>query len=374
MNIKITPMKMMKSLKIIVLLLFAYAFVVYGQTVRGEPAGISKMPQIYSSKYQTGQSTMTKKEVQKWCKMKFGMFIHYNLSTFDGLEQTPGSTTPVSVYNPTELDVDQWIRVAKDAGMKYAILTAKHSSGFCLWDSKVKWKGKEYDYDVAVSPVKTDVVAEFIAACKKYGITPGIYYCLMDTRHSDTNIVWTPHLPYVSKEYSQLVKDQLTELHTRYPDIATQWLDIPRHLTNDQRDTLYNLVKKINPKCIVMFNYGQESRDISGDYNISSAKDVTWPTDILNSEKTPIKLPFRNQQIFEGKKYELGYEHCVSIADKWFWSEKAKPKSLKELIAIWKQVRKLNGNLLLNVPPDKTGRIPKVFIDQLMELKKQIEK
>ncbi len=345
-------MKILKIYKLIII--FACVSAVYGQTT-------------------VSQSAVTKKEVREWCKLKYGLFIHFSLSTFDGKEQTPGNT-PVSIYHPTNLDVDQWIRVAKNAGMKYALLTAKHSSGFCLWDSKVKWKGKEYDYDVAASPVKTDVVAEFIAACKKYGIKPGIYYCIMDTHNSDTNIVWTPSLPYISKDYFQLVKDQLTELHTKYPDIAIQWLDIPRHLTNDQRDTLYNLVKKINPKCIVMFNYGQESRDISGDYNISIAKDVTWPTDILNSEKTPIKLPFHNRQIFEGKKYELGYEHCISIADGWFWSKNSKIKSLKKLVEIRKQIRELNGNLLLNVPPDKTGRIPKVFIDQLMELKKQIEK
>ena len=321
---------------------------------------------------QNGQSTTTQKEVHEWCQLKYGMFIHFSMSTFDGTEQSPGST-PASIYNPTNLDVDQWIRVAKDAGMKYAILTAKHSSGFCLWDNIVKWKEKEFDYDVAASPVKTDVVAEFIAACKKYGIKPGIYYCIMDTRHSDTNIVWTPSLPYISKEYFQLVKDQLTELHTKYPEIAIQWLDIPRHLTNDQRDTLYKLVKKINPKCIVMFNYGQESRDIPGDYNIEVAQKVTWPTDILNSEKTPIKHSFQNHQVYEGKTYELGYEHCVSLTDGWFWSENSKPKSPEELISIWNQIRELNGNLLLNVPPDKTGRIPKIFIDRLMELKKQIE-
>ena len=352
---------------------YQYSFWIKPITKNNFENGFGNTRETDSSKYQTGQSTMTKKEVQEWCKLKYGMFIHYSLSTFDGKEQTPGST-PVSIYNPTIPDVDQWIRVAKDAGMKYAVLTAKHSSGFCLWDSKVKWKGKEFDYDVAASPVKTDVVAEFMAACKKYDIKPGIYYCIMDTRYSDPNIVWTPSLPYISEEYFQLVQDHLTELHTKYSEIAIQWLDIPRHLTYEQRRSLYNLIRNINPDCLVMFNYGQESRDIAGDYTIEEAMRVNWPTDILNSEKTPIKHPFRNHQVYEEKTYELGYEHCVSLTNRWFWSETSKQKSSEELIALWNQIRELNGNLLLNVPPDKTGRIPKVFIDRLMELKKQVEK
>ena len=151
-------------------------------------------------------------------------------------------------------------------------------------------------------------------------------------------------------------------------------MDIPRHLTYEQRNFLYQLVKNINPDCLVMFNYGQESRDITGDYTIVEAMKVTWPTDILNSEKTPIKYPFNNEQIYNGKTYELGYEHCVSLTDGWFWSENSKQKSLEELMVNWNQISKLNGNFLLNVPPDKTGRIPKVFIKRLMELKKQIEK
>ncbi len=365
--INVFVLNMMKSLMNIIFL-FAFASLLYGQAANGEFADIYQVPQINSSKYHTGQSSQTKKEVQEWCALKYGMFIHFSLSTFDGNEQTPG-TTSVSIYNPSNLDVDQWIRVAKDARMKYVILTAKHSSGFCLWDSKVNWKGKEFDYDVAASPVKTDVVAEFIEACKKYGIKPGLYYCIMDTRHSDTSIVWTPSLPYISKEYFQLVKDHLTELHTKYPEVAIQWLDIPRHLTYDQRNSLYQLVKNINPDCVVMFNYGQESRDIQGDFNIEEALNVSWPTDILNSEKTFIKQPFRNQQVYEGKTYELGYEHCISLTDGWFWSEKSKPKPIEELTMVMKNVNELNGNLLLNVPPDKTGRIPKLFIDRMMGLK-----
>ena len=320
---------------------------------------------------QASNSTIAE-EIRAWRKLKYGMFIHYSLSTFDGKEQTPGSSTPVSIHKPTELDVDQWIRVAKESGMKYAVLTAKHSSGFCLWDSKVQWKSKEFDYDVAASPVATDVVAEFMTACEKYGIVPGIYYCTMDTRHSDKKIKWTPSLPYISNDYFQLMKDHLTELHTKYPSIKIQWIDIPRHLTLGQRTTLYNLVRNLSPPCLILYNYGQESRDIS-EYTIKTAMKVSWPSDILNSEITPIKKPFKNQQEYKGQTYELAYEHCISL-DKggWFWDGKSKPRSLENLTSVYKQSLNLNGNFLLNVPPDKTGKIPEAFVQRLSELKSSL--
>ena len=81
---------------------------------------------------------------------------------------------PATRTIPTNLDVRQWIRVAHDLGAKYAVLTAKHMSGFCLWDSE------GYDYDVAASGNKTDVVAAFMAACKEFGMRPGFYYCILD--------------------------------------------------------------------------------------------------------------------------------------------------------------------------------------------------
>jgi beta-galactosidase len=313
------------------------------------------------------------KEVQAWRKLKYGMFIHYGLSTFDGLEQTPGSSTPASLYKPADLDINQWLRVAKEAGMNYAILTAKHSSGFCLWDSKVEWKGKEFTYDIAGAGKNlSDVVSGFMAACKTHDIVPGIYYCTMDTRHSDTSIQWTPPTPYISDEYFQLMQDHLTELHTRYPDIAIQWLDIPRHLTLDQRNILYKQVRKLNPECIVLYNYGQESRDIPGEYTIEDAIKVTWPTDILNSEITAVKQPFQTRQEYKGRQYELGYEHCISISDGWFWKEDQQLRPLNSLTAVWKQTRKLNGNLLLNVPPDTAGKIPETTIRRLTELREQM--
>lgn len=121
-------------------------------------------------------------QLAEWESLEYGMFIHYSMNTFSGIEIDAGAT-PAATYAPSALDVSQWIRVAKEAGMKYAVLTAKHTAGFCLWESE------GYDCDVAKSGDKTDVVGEFMRACKKEGIKPGIYYCILDG-HNEEGIKW----------------------------------------------------------------------------------------------------------------------------------------------------------------------------------------
>jgi len=101
----------------------------------------------------------------EWEGLKYGMFLHFGISTFEGAEHSRGQA-PSTTYAPTQLDVRQWIQTARQAGMKYAVLTAKHVGGHCLWDSS------NYDYDVATSGDKTDVVAEFMKACKEEDIKP----------------------------------------------------------------------------------------------------------------------------------------------------------------------------------------------------------
>jgi alpha-L-fucosidase len=110
-----------------------------------------------------------------------------------------------------------------------------------------------------------------------------------------------------------------------------------------------------------------------GPYTIKTALNVTWPTDVLNSEITPIKAPFQPQQQWQGRTYELGYEHCISIVDKWFWKADESPRPVNDLFAMYQRVIKLNGNFLLNCPPDTTGRIPPATVARLNELRKALD-
>ncbi|MEK6570216.1 MAG: alpha-L-fucosidase, partial [Bacteroidota bacterium] len=181
-----------------------------------------------------GNQRLSIGKLRQWESLHFGMFIHFGMSTFDGDEFSKGDK-PSVLYAPDRLDVDQWIGVAKNAGMKYAVLTSKHVGGHCLWDSKVQFRGKEFDYDVATSGNKTDVVADFVKACKKHGLTPGLYWCLLDFRNNSV-----PHGPQWTKgrlpdDFYQLARDQFTELIRRYPEVSYYWIDIPRAASAGQR-------------------------------------------------------------------------------------------------------------------------------------------
>lgn len=172
----------------------------------------------------------------------YGMFIHFGPNTFIDQEWSDG-TTPVDKYHPTQLDPDQWVRTAKEAGFRYVLLVTRHHDGFCLWDSKYT------DYDVAASPVKTDVVKAVAAACKKYGLQFAVYYSLWD-RHEPS---------YKDKDPQAYVKymlNQLTELFSNYGSICELWLDGGWELKPDDWgiDQVYKLVKQFNPRCAVSVN------------------------------------------------------------------------------------------------------------------------
>jgi alpha-L-fucosidase len=311
-----------------------------------------------------------KEIIKKFQQLKYGMFIHYGMSTFTGREIDPGDM-PSTTYAPTDLNVDQWIRTARDAGMKYAVLTSKHVSGHCLWDSKVQYRGKEYDYDVGTSSDPTDVIAAFMEACKKYDIKPGLYYCLMDTHNSYGPDKWQEER--LMPEYFQFVKDQLSELLHRYPDIFYLWLDIPRLASQEQRAEIYNMIKEIKPECVVLYNFGLQAGDSQKKITVEQFL-AAWPTDVLNSERYPLKPGlFDPEQSYQGEKYYLGYEHCDPLGKDWFWVPEDRPRPLDSIYHLYSQVRAAGGNLLLDVAPDTTGHIPDYSIGALMQLRDRID-
>ena len=148
--------------------------------------------------------------------LKYGLYIHFGMDTFrQAGEKEP---LPVERFAPASVNVKAWAHAAKEAGMTFAILTAKHESGFCLWDSK------DYDYDIAHSPFKGDIISDFIAACKAEGILPGLHYSIYDTHNAGAN----SQQGGVSPAYFNVIKQHLTELNTRYAEIRI--LD-PRRLS-----------------------------------------------------------------------------------------------------------------------------------------------
>ncbi len=221
-------------------------------------------------------------------KLRFGVSYHFSMNTFTGDDYEPAKSRPTT-YDPKHLDVRQWLTVAHSLGAKYAVLTAKHMSGFALWDSEA------YDYDVAASGNKTDVVAEFVSICKELGMRHGYYYCILDP-HNEGKFDWNSMVP---DNYYQLIKHHVTELHTRYPGAIYQLFDITWKITLDQRWELYRLVKKLNPDCVIVDNQGfDQSRRNQG--RICEPK--SWPTDVINGEDTlPPPAGHDSHVIFKGK-------------------------------------------------------------------------
>ncbi len=313
--------------------------------------------------------------MKAWCDLHYGLFIHFGMNTF-GEGEHPGAL-PVSAYQPVKLDVDSWVRVARDAGMKYAVLTAKHDSGFCLWDSKAPWNGKEFDYDVATSDYKTDVVRAFMDACKKYSMVPGLYYGLRDANTGQGR--GKP----MRKDYFNLVKAHLTELTTRYPECHYYWIDNPDSSDVEQAAALYELLRRADPRNIVQFNAHlacpwtkPTSEDASaqnpGASVFEKSRGHGFPTDVIGSENRLPQTPVAKNQRWNGRQYFVGYEHCAMFGGSWFKSQKV-PNSTQGTFSLYQKVRKLGGNLLLDIGPDRQGQIDERYAKLLLELKARIE-
>jgi alpha-L-fucosidase len=311
-----------------------------------------------------GNQRLPLEHLRAWEAMGYGMFIHFGMSTFDGEELSKGDK-PSEYYAPSKLDVDQWISVARDAGMKYAVLTTKHVSGHCLWPSQFT------DYHVGTSGNKTDVVEAFVKACEQRGLMAGFYYCSWDNHHlfgSKTPSMTRWDLAYTTREYQDFQWAQMEELLTQYGKIGEVWIDIPMVLPRDYRNKLYQHIASLQPEALIMMNHG-----ISDGSRFDPAK--AWPTDLISIERfLPNSYtghdPWRE---IEGAWYYLPGEVCEPIGKEWFYVEGDRPRSDAELLGIYLITRSRGANLLLDVGPNKDGLIPERYIAPLMRLRKNLD-
>ena len=313
---------------------------------------------------QQGNQRLTLEKLKAWEALGYGMFIHFGMSTFDGEELSKGDK-PSEFYAPSELNVGQWISVARDAGMRYAVLTTKHVSGHCLWPSK------HTDYSVATSGNKTDVVEAFVNACNEKGLMPGFYYCSWDNHHLFGSL--TPNMTawgqaYVTEEFLAFHYAQIEELLTQYGPIGEVWVDIPMVLPRGYRHKLYDRIAELQPDTVVMMNHG-----IGDGSRFDVAK--AWPTDIIAIERFLPNShtghdPWRE---IEGKTYYMPGEVCDPIGREWFYVEGDQPRSDAELLGMYLVTRSRGANLLLDVGPDKRGLIPDHYIEPLTRLRKNLD-
>jgi alpha-L-fucosidase len=297
----------------------------------------------------------------KWFRdARFGMFIHWGLYAVPAGEWKgkliPGlgewimnrAKIPVSEYelltkqfNPVKFNADEWVKVAKDAGMKYLVITSKHHDGFAMYDSKVSG----FDIVEATS-FKRDPLKELAAACQKAGIKFGFYYSQTQDWHEPDAVGNDWDWPDDSKKnFSRYleakVKPQVRELLTNYGPIGLIWFDTPRNMTKEQSQMLADLVHSIQPDCLVSGRVGNGvgDYDSAGDNQISVGK-------VTRDWETP-----------------------VTLNDTWgFKKDDQNWKSPAILIRQLLQVISRGGNYLLNVGPTSEGLIPDASVDRLAEV------
>jgi len=308
----------------------------------------------------------------KQINRKYGMFIHFGINTFHDQEWTDGSKLEKS-YTPFTIDADQWIRTAKDAGMKYIILITKHHDGFCLWDSKFT------EYDVANSGNKTNVVEEVAKACKKYNIGLGLYYSLWD-RNKNGKV----KKEKLDKEYNEYMIKQLNELidiTEKHTDIVEFWFDggWTKENTRWPIKEIYKTIKTREPECQIGVNW---TIGLPGnpDHHPVLPKDQKkgypiryFPSDFRLGDPY---LPTNNDpKIFtnNGKEYYMPWESTVCISKKWFYNTTDNEfKTIAELVKLYKTATAQNNILILNCPPNREGRIREKDVEILLKLKKEL--
>ncbi len=324
----------------------------------------------------TGQQRLNVAALKDWEAMRFGMFIHFGMSTYVGAE-LPSGRDPSTTYAPDKLDVDQWVSIARDAGMKYAVLTTKHVAGHCLWPTQ------HNDYHVGTSGNQTDVVGAFVKACERRGVKPGFYYCAWDNHNRfgsvSPNVAPLPlgknpapshkGSAYVTQAYLDFQWAQITELMDTYGPVAEWWLDIPHLLPRDYRQRLYGHITQRQPQTVVMYNHG------IGDGS-ELIVDRAWPTDLLaierflpNSATGHVKW-----RKIDGADHYIPGEVCDPIGRDWFYTEHDQPRSDAELLGMYLTSTSRGANLLLDVGPDQHGLIPERYQAALKRLRQNLDR
>ncbi len=296
----------------------------------------------------------------EWQKMETNMFVHFGPNTFTAAEWGDG-TESEDIFNPTGLDCLQWTAVAKAAGFKGVIITAKHHDGFCLWPNPVS------EHTVAQScwkDGKGDVLRELSDACAQDGLKFGVYVSPWDRND--------PH--YGTPEYNDVFVKTLESALGDYGHVYEQWFDgACGEGPNGKRQVydwpLFNsTVYRMQPHAIIFSNVGPGCRWMGNEEGVNGR--TCWSTlDIEGySPGNSPDLDILNTGVKGGAAW-VGSETDVSIRPGWFWkeSENDKVKSVQDLLKIYYESVGRNSLLLLNVPADTRGRIHEIDSLRLME-------
>ncbi len=309
---------------------------------------------------------------------RFGMFIHWGIYSIPARGEWVRSREQITVedyepffkeFNPVLYDPKQWAHLAKEAGMKYAVLTAKHHDGFCLFDSALT------DYKSTNTPCGRDLVREYLDAFRAEGLKVGLYYSLLDWHHPDY-----PHYgdrahpmrnnPAFGNEgrqfdrYLEYMHGQVRELLTNYGKIDIMWFDFSYDDMNGEKwkaTELVEMARSLQPHLIIdnrLEGSGEKSGTIKTKHPSVYAGDFACPEQMI---------PARGMTDEDGDP--IPWEACITMNDNWGYASADKHfKSSRMLIRNLVECVSKGGNLLLNVGPDAKGRFPEESVRILKDL------
>ena len=340
-------------------------------------------------------------DMRKWFKeAQYGMMVHwglYSLLAGEYKDRYSGVYAEwiqanlaipnaeygklAKAFNPVFFDAEEWVKLAKDCGMKYFVVTSKHHDGFAMFHSKVD----KYNV-VDATPFGRDVIGEIAEACYKYGLKMGLYYSQdLDWHHPDGGGYLSNHIPSqgvtwdnswdfpdaanknFDRCFNEKIYPQVEEILRNYGELCLIWFDMPMTLKEHQSRALFDAIKKYQPDCLINSRLG------NGAYDYVSLGDNEIPDSMPeNTEFDPTLM--NGIDGFKPSPYGL-YETAATINRTWGFSAHDQNWKSPEIIAANR--KKLNGmgiNYLLNIGPDGLGRIPLASQKVLREAAKLYEK
>ncbi|TNF46317.1 MAG: hypothetical protein EP310_00555 [Bacteroidetes bacterium] len=334
-NLKTTKINIKMTTKSTLAFLAAFIFAIlflFSCTTQ-KPANEPVFPEDHAAK------------LEWWKDARFGMFIHWGPVSLKGTEigWSRGREIPVSTYDslylqfdPVNFNADEWVSIAKAAGMKYIVFTSKHHDGFCNWDTRYT------DYNIMNSPFKRDVMAELAQACKKQGMALGFYHSTCDWYHPDFPL--TSPGGSVEREVSNLdrytdyLKNQSVEIIEKYGPLLVMWYDVPQRFDSIRGQGIIDRIREVQPGILVNNRTGAP-----GDFD------------------TP-------EQRVGGFQNTRPWETCMTIATQWAWKPEDEVKSLEQCLHSLIRSAGGDGNLLFNVGPKPDGTIEPLQVERLKEM------
>ena len=312
----------------------------------------------------------------EWHKMEQYAFVHFTINTFTDREWGFGDESP-QMFNPTDFDAEALVKIVKDANLKGLILTAKHHDGFCLWPSKYT------EHSIKNSPYKGgngDIVGEVAEACRRQGVKFGIYLSPWDRNHA----------AYGEEEYLEYYRNQVRELLTAYGPLFEMWFDGANggdgyyggayetrwvesgYLYYDWAKVV-DIIRELSPETVVWSSSLPDARWCGNERGVIAEHcwAMATPENMYPGGRDNLEVLCHGEE--SGTRWAPA-EADVSIRPGWFYHDYEQPKSAAQLFDIYLTSVGRGGTLLLNLAPDRRGRIPEEDVESLMAWRDMVDR